>query len=100
MVVGAAEGVNQAAQCVGAILIAPLIMRFPTRTVLGVSVLFFSLMTMILLVLDATTGESARTDRAGILDSNTPSGGKMRESASSPTHYGSWNPNAVCLFPP
>ncbi|KAK0434497.1 hypothetical protein EV421DRAFT_1339633 [Armillaria borealis] len=77
---GAAEGVNQAAQCVGAILIAPLIMRFPTRTVLGVSVLFFSLMTMILLVVDAATG------------------GKMRESASSPTHYGSWNPNAIFII--
>ncbi|KAF8994883.1 hypothetical protein BDQ17DRAFT_1366273 [Cyathus striatus] len=29
---GAAQGVNQAAQCVGAILIAPLIKRWPTRT--------------------------------------------------------------------
>ncbi|KAG7439275.1 uncharacterized protein BT62DRAFT_770006 [Guyanagaster necrorhizus] len=77
---GAAQGVNQAAQCVGAILIAPLIVRFPTRTVLGVSVLFFSLMTMILLVVDAATG------------------GKMRESANSPTHYGSWNPNAIFII--
>lgn len=30
---GAAQGINQAAQCVGAILIAPLVARFPTRTV-------------------------------------------------------------------
>lgn len=78
LLMGAAEGVNQAAHCVGAI--APFIMRFPMRTVLSVSVLFFSLMTTVLLVVDAATG------------------GKMRGSASSPTHYGSWNPNAIFII--
>lgn len=72
---GAAQGVNQAAQCVGAILvsprpravrqielvlivsppspppqIAPLVKAFPTRTVLSGAVLFFGLMTTILLI--------------------------------------------------
>ena len=54
--VGAAQGINQAAQCVGAIFIAPLIKRWPTRSVLATSIMFFSLMTAILLVVDASTG--------------------------------------------
>lgn len=53
---GAAQGVNQAAQCVGAILIAPLVARFPTRTVLACAVTFFGLMTVLLLIIDAATG--------------------------------------------
>jgi MFS family permease len=53
---GAAQGLNQAAQCVGAILIAPLIKRWPTRTVLASAICFFSLMTAILLIVDAATG--------------------------------------------
>ena len=54
-VVGAAQGINQAAQCVGAILIAPLIKRWPTRTVLTAAILLFGLMTTILLIVDAAT---------------------------------------------
>lgn len=53
---GAAQGINQAAQCVGAIFIAPLIKRWPTRSVLATSIMFFSLMTAILLIVDASTG--------------------------------------------
>jgi len=55
--VGAAQGVNQAAQCVGAILIAPLIRRWPTRTVLSAAIFVFALMTAILLIVDAATGQ-------------------------------------------
>jgi len=55
--VGAAQGVNQAAQCVGAILIAPLVRRWPTRTVLSTAVIVFCMMTTILLIVDAATGE-------------------------------------------
>jgi uncharacterized membrane protein len=54
--VGAAQGVNQAAQCVGAIMIAPLVKRWPTRTVLSFAILTFGLMTTILLIVDAATG--------------------------------------------
>lgn len=44
----------------GAILIAPLVARFPTRSVLSVAVLVFGLMTTILLIVDAATGGSIR----------------------------------------
>lgn len=54
--VGAATGLNQAAQCVGAILIAPLIKSWPTRTVLAFSIFTFALMTTLLLIVDAGTG--------------------------------------------
>ena len=43
-------------QCVGAILIAPLVKQFPTRTVLSAAVFAFGLMTAILLIVDAATG--------------------------------------------
>ena len=56
--VGAAQGINQAAQCVGAILIAPLIKQWPTRTVLSCAIFVFALMTTILLIVDASTGEN------------------------------------------
>lgn len=40
----------------GSILIAPLIKRFPTRSVLSVAILSFGLLTAILLIVDAATG--------------------------------------------
>jgi len=61
---------------VGAILIAPLAARFPTRSVLSVAVFVFALMTSILLIVDAATGGHIRK----------PGG---------PVEYGSWNPNAI-----
>jgi hypothetical protein len=42
---------------VGAIVIAPLIMNWPTRSVLSAAILFFGLMTTILLIVDAATRE-------------------------------------------
>jgi len=54
--VGLLSGLNQAAQCIGSILIAPLIKRWPTRTVLSASIFLFGIFTAILLVLDALTG--------------------------------------------
>ncbi|KIY66864.1 hypothetical protein CYLTODRAFT_398145 [Cylindrobasidium torrendii FP15055 ss-10] len=78
---GAAQGLNQAAQCVGAILIAPFIKRWHVRTVLSAAVMFFALMTMILLVVDATTG------------------GKIRfKTTNNQVHYGNWNPNAIFVI--
>ena len=64
---------------VGSILIAPLIKRFPTRTVLSYAVLTFGLISMTLLICDAATGGKPK-----ILN-----GGKQK--------YGTWNPNG--LFP-
>lgn len=57
LLVGAAQGVNQAAQCIGAILIAPLIKKWPTRTVLAGAIFLFGVMTVILLIVDAATGQ-------------------------------------------
>ena len=54
--VGLLSGLNQAFQCVGSILIAPLVKRWPTRTVLSASIILFGLFTAILLVVDASTG--------------------------------------------
>jgi hypothetical protein len=61
---------------VGAILIAPLAARFPTRSVLAIAVIVFGLMTTILLIVDAATGGSIRA----------PNG---------PVRYGNWNPDAI-----
>ncbi|KAF8512623.1 hypothetical protein BU17DRAFT_96156 [Hysterangium stoloniferum] len=74
---GAAQGINQAAQCVGAILIGPLVKRWPTRSVLSVAIFVFALMTTILLIVDAGTG------------------GKIKPAGASKPVYGSWNPNIV-----
>jgi MFS family permease len=74
---GAASGINQAAQCVGAIIIAPLIKRWPTRTVLSAGIFLFGLMTAILLIVDAATG------------------GKVKPANAKTPIYGSWNPNLI-----
>jgi hypothetical protein len=58
--VGVLTGLNQAFQCVGSILIAPLIKRYPTKNVLAVAVLIFGFMSSILLILDAATGGKFR----------------------------------------
>ncbi|ORY89072.1 major facilitator superfamily domain-containing protein [Leucosporidium creatinivorum] len=73
---GAAQGVNQAAQCVGAILIAPLIKVLPTRTVLAGAVVAFALFTSLIMIIDAATG------------------GHIREPGQKP-HYGSWDADAI-----
>jgi MFS family permease len=54
--VGLLSGLNQASQCIGSILIAPLIKRWPTRTVLSVSIFIFGILTAILLIIDTITG--------------------------------------------
>ncbi|EGD88169.2 uncharacterized protein TERG_04419 [Trichophyton rubrum CBS 118892] len=54
--VGLLSGLNQACQCVGSIMIAPLVRRAPARLVLVVSVVLFGLFTGILMVVDAATG--------------------------------------------
>ncbi|KAF5355563.1 hypothetical protein D9758_006322 [Tetrapyrgos nigripes] len=78
---GAAQGLNQAAQCVGAILIAPMIKRWPTRTVLSGAIVFFAFMTVILLIVDAATG--------GEMKLNTPD---------KKVDYGDWDPDAIFVI--
>lgn len=76
---GILQGLNQAFQCVGSILIAPLIKRFPTRSVLATAVFVFGILTALLMIVDASTG------------------GKVKPADASKPIYGSWNPDA--LFP-
>jgi MFS family permease len=54
--VGLLSGLNQAFQCVGSILIAPLIKRYPTKNVLSIAIFCFGILTAILLIVDASTG--------------------------------------------
>ncbi|PPQ75553.1 hypothetical protein CVT24_013245 [Panaeolus cyanescens] len=76
----AASGVNQAAQCVGAILIAPLVKRWPTRSVLAIAIFVFGLMTLLLLIVDAGTG------------------GKIKPASAKTPVYGDWPPNLIFLI--
>ncbi|PYH94081.1 hypothetical protein BO71DRAFT_239991 [Aspergillus ellipticus CBS 707.79] len=54
--VGLMVGLNQACQCVGSILVAPLIRRYPARIILMGAVMLFAVFSAILLVMDACTG--------------------------------------------
>ncbi|KAE8395185.1 hypothetical protein BDV23DRAFT_168792 [Aspergillus alliaceus] len=54
--VGLMVGLNQACQCIGSILIAPLIRRFPPQIVLSSAVLVFAFFSTLLLIMDASTG--------------------------------------------
>ena len=58
--VGLLTALNQACQCLGSILIAPLIKRYSTRLVLSSSIFIFGLFTSILLLMDLFTGGSLR----------------------------------------
>ena len=60
--VGLLTGLNQAFQCVGSILIAPLIKRWPTKLVLACAVLVFGITTAILMIVDAGTGGRFKPD--------------------------------------
>lgn len=54
--VGLLSGLNQASQCIGSILIAPLTKRWPTRIVLSISIFTFAVFSAILMIVDAATG--------------------------------------------
>lgn len=54
--IGLLSGLNQAFQCVGSILIAPLVKRWPVRTVLSISIIVFAIFTAVLMIIDASTG--------------------------------------------
>ena len=78
--IGLLQGLNQAFQCVGAILIAPLIKRYPTKLVLSVAVFTFGLLTIVLLVVDAGTGGRFR-----------PKGAKSNDFS----YYGKYNTDGI-----
>ncbi|KAK4163286.1 major facilitator superfamily domain-containing protein [Cladorrhinum sp. PSN259] len=54
--VGLLTGLNQAFQCIGSILIGPLVKRYPTKNVLACAVLIFGLCSALLLIIDGATG--------------------------------------------
>ncbi|KAL3426055.1 hypothetical protein PVAG01_02846 [Phlyctema vagabunda] len=66
--VGLLQGLNQACQCVGSILIAPLIKRYPTRLVLSASIFVFGLFSAIILIIDAATGGTLKPSGAASSD--------------------------------
>ena len=78
--IGLLQGLNQAFQCVGSILIAPLIKLYPTRAVLSVAIFFFGLLTAILLIVDASTGGTLK-----------PAGAKSSDFS----YYGKFNTDGI-----
>jgi MFS family permease len=54
--VGLIVGLNQLCQCIGSMLISPLMKRWPTRLVLSITVFVFALSTVIPMIIDAATG--------------------------------------------
>ena len=54
--VGILSGLNQAFQCVGSIAVAPLIQRWPTRTILSGSIGIFGLLSALVMIIDKATG--------------------------------------------
>ena len=80
---GLLSGLNQAFQCVGSILIAPLTKRWPTRTVLSMSILIFAMSSAILLIVDAATG--GRIKPADFIPSNEHDY----------SYYGTYNTNGM-----
>ncbi|KIW92569.1 uncharacterized protein Z519_06416 [Cladophialophora bantiana CBS 173.52] len=82
--VGLLTGLNQAFQRVGSILIAPLIKRWLTKLVLSCAILVFSVMTAILLIVDAGTGGRFKPDNWSDNHDEDDFG-----------YYGSYNANGI-----
>ncbi|CAF3418948.1 unnamed protein product [Rotaria socialis] len=55
--VGLISGFNLACQCIYSILVAPLAKRWPTRTVLSISIFTFAIFSDVLIVVDIATGD-------------------------------------------
>ncbi|UJR31529.1 hypothetical protein I4U23_019018 [Adineta vaga] len=58
--VGLLIGLNQASQCIGSMIIGPLIKRWRTQVVLSATIFIFALSTAIFIVLDVITGGSIK----------------------------------------
>ena len=54
--VGLLIGLNQAAQCIGSVLIGPLIKRWRTQLVLAATIFIFALSTAVFMIVDVSTG--------------------------------------------
>lgn len=82
--IGLLTGLNQAFQCVGSILIAPLVKRYPTRLVLSGAIFVFGILTAVLLVVDAGTGGHLQ-----------PKGWVEQKKNNRYTYYGNYNTNGI-----
>lgn len=82
--VGILTGLNQAFQCVGSIIIAPLVKRYPTRLVLSGAILAFAVLTAVLLVVDAGTGGHLQ-----------PSDWVEKKKDNRYTYYGNYNTDGI-----
>jgi MFS family permease len=81
---GLLQGLNQAFQCVGSILIAPLVKRFATKNVLSCAIIVFGLFTTILLILDAATGGTF-----------VPAAYRIKHPENEFSYYGTYNTDAM-----
>ncbi|CAF2894838.1 unnamed protein product [Rotaria sp. Silwood2] len=81
--VGLISGLNQAFQCIGSILVAPLTKHWPTRTVLSISIFLFALFSAILLIVDAATGGHIKPSNFVPTNNDTYS------------YYGKYNTNGI-----
>lgn len=82
--IGLLTGLNQACQCIGAILVAPLEKRLATKMIMICAMLAFGLLAAILLVVERTTG--------GVIK---PQGWDREHGAKDYSYYGHWDPNVV-----
>lgn len=82
--IGLLTGLNQACQCVGSILIAPLVKRYPTRLVLSGAIFVFGILTAVLLVVDAGTGGHLQ-----------PKGWVEKKKDNRYTYYGNYNTDGI-----
>ncbi|KAI5795000.1 hypothetical protein EDC01DRAFT_745314 [Geopyxis carbonaria] len=82
--IGLLTGLNQAFQCVGSILIAPLIKRYPTKLVLSAAIFLFGLCTAILLIVDGATGGTLK-----------PAGWSKTHAKDDYGYYGTYNTDGI-----
>jgi MFS family permease len=82
--VGLLTGLNQAFQCVGSILIAPLVRRYPTKNILSVAIFVFAIFSALLLIMDAATGGTI-----------LPDGFKETHSDHDFSYYGDYNTDGM-----
>lgn len=80
---GLLQGLNQAFQCVGSIMIGPLIKRYPTKMVLACAIFVFGILTSLLLIVDAATGGTIKP--SGWVPANEDDFG----------YYGTYNSDAI-----
>ena len=85
--VGLLTGLNQACQCLGSMLVTPLIRKNPTKTVISGTVLAFGGLTAVLLIVDAATGGKLK-----------PRGWDRKHGVEDFGYYGTYNTDVMIPF--